>query len=42
VVFALFAGSYDFQTLTLVDVVVPVGFEPRRVKEDAGVWAEGT
>jgi hypothetical protein len=42
VVFALPAGSCGLLTLTLVDVVVPVGFEPRRVEEDARVWTEGT
>lgn len=35
-------GSYQCELLTLVNVVIPVGFEPRRVEKDAGVWAEGS
>lgn len=35
-------GSYQCELLTLVNVVIPVGFEPRWVEKDAGVWAEGS
>jgi hypothetical protein len=38
----LLVGSRAFELLTLVDVVVPVSLEPRRVEQDAGVWAEST
>lgn len=37
-----FTESCDCDSLTLVDVVVPVSLEPRGVEQDAGVWAEST